>query len=181
MFPSTAHSLHTQCSHLAAGSSVSNVKPFVMRYIRRGGWGGFAISETAEIRQCEELRYLSQQFQFGICSVLTVRQYKTHNIQYFAVGDGFSSYRITVLFRPNKQCRFVWKLSVCNFLVMTSHQQLMEDILFHLFFLFFSGVTSVLLHPYQVKAPLIAFLSRISFSLWEGRGCGRGIFPLGQE
>jgi len=73
-----------------------------MQCIRRKG-SGFAISENVKIREYEELWYLSQQFQFGIYSVLTVRQYQTHNIQYIAVGDGFSLYHITVLFRPNKQ------------------------------------------------------------------------------
>lgn len=125
-----------------------------MQYIRRGKWFCH-FQKMFEIREYEELRYLSQQFQFGIYSVLTVRQYQTHNIQYFAARDSFSLYRITVLFRPNKQWGVVWKLSICNFLVMTSHQQLMED-------LFISGVASVLLHPRQVKVPLAASL-RVAF------------------
>lgn len=38
-----------------------------MQYIRQGN--GFAILENVEIRTYEVLRYLSQQFQFGIYSV----------------------------------------------------------------------------------------------------------------
>lgn len=61
---------------------------------------------------------------------LTVRQYQTHNIQYFTVCDSFFLYHITVLFRPNKQWVGFWKLSICSFLVMTFHQQLMNILFF---------------------------------------------------
>lgn len=149
-----------------------------MRYIRQGKWFCY-------FRKCWNKEVWGAVVSKPTISVwhlfcLTVRQYQTHNIQYFAVGDSFSLYHITVLFRPNKQRGVVWKLSICNFLVMTSHQQLMED--FFIYFFFFPAGASVLLYPYQVKVPLTASLSCISFCLWEtGRGSGRGIFPLGQE
>lgn len=43
----------------------------------------------------------------------------------------------------------------------------------YLFFYFFSGIASIVLHPRQVKVPLTAPLSCISFCLWvRGKGLG---------
>ncbi len=136
-----------------------------MQYIRLGKW-------FCHFRKCWNKGVWGAAVSKPAISVwhlfcLTVRQYQTHNIQYFAVRDSFSLYHITVLFRANKQWGVLWKLSICSFLVMTSHQQLMR------IFIFFPGVASVPLHPHQVKVPLTASLSCISFCLRErGKGLG---------
>lgn len=120
------------CTHLVAKSSFRNVKPIVMQYIRRGKW-------FYRFRKCWNKGVWGAAVSKPAISVwelfcLTVRQYQTHNIQYFAVCDSFSLYHITVLFRPNKQWGGFWKLSICSFLVMTSHQQLMRIFIFLFFF-----------------------------------------------
>ncbi len=133
--PSKALSLDTLCTHLAANSSFSNVEIIVMHYIRPGKW-------FCHFRKCWNKGAWGASVSKPAISVwhlfcLTVRQYQTHNIQYFAVGDSFSLYRITVLCRPNKHWGGLWKLSVCGFLVMTSHQQLMRIFIFFYFFYYF--------------------------------------------
>lgn len=44
-----------------------------------------------------------------------------------------------------------------------------------------TGVASFLLHPHQVKVPLAASLSCISFLCMSEGGSPRRVFPLGQE
>lgn len=170
-----APSLDSECTHLAANSSFSVVKPIIMHWIRggrcfrlfrkcwnKGKWGA-AVSKPA----------ISVWHLF----CLTVRQYQTHNIQYFAVRDSFSLYRITVLFRPNKQWGgFLWKLSICSFLVMTSHLQLMR--IFISFFYFIH--TRLRLRSVLVWVALL-FLSASEREQERGGGervCERH-FPIG--
>lgn len=114
--------------------------------------------------------HLSQQFWLGISSVW---QYQTHNIQFLVSHNGFSLYHISVLFSPNKQWELFWKLSICGFRVMTSHQGLMKIVLFF----FFSCI-----HPHRVNVPLTASPSRfISFFFFclraRWRWLGQTHFP----
>lgn len=73
------------------------------------------------------------------------------------VRDSFSLYHITVLFRPNKQWRVLWKLSICSFLVMTSHQQLTR-IFFFSFFFFWCSLCPISSKPDPSPPFWVAFL-----------------------
>lgn len=136
----------------------------------------FAISENVEEKTKDVWRDVVSKPTISVWHLfsLTVRQYQTHNIQYFTVCDSFSLSHITDLFRANKQWRVLWKLSIYSFPVMTSHLQLMRIVIF------FSSVASVLLHPCQVKVPLTASPSWISFlSARDGERVWEKHFPIG--
>lgn len=116
-------SVHTLCCKF----SFSNVGAIVMQYIRLGEWFCY-------FRKC----WNKGVWGAAVCKptifvwhlfCLTVRQYQTHNIQYFAVRDSFPLYHITVFFRANNE-GVLWKLSICSFPVMTSHQQLVKIFIF---------------------------------------------------
>lgn len=116
--------------------------------------------------------HLSQQFWLGISSVW---QYQTHNIQFLVSHNGFSLYHISVLFSPNKQWEPFWKLSICGFRVMTSHQGLMKIVLFFFFHAFIHTGLTFPSPPLRVAL----FLSFFFVCARGGDGWGRHIFPIG--